>query len=65
MSTKEGHTALGLACKKGHKAIAELLICKGASVNSQNNVRLVNYCWLSLWLEDQIKNEATSQCRMA
>ena len=34
-------TALGLACKCGHKAIAELLILKGAKVNYQDKVRLL------------------------
>ena len=34
-------TALGLACEAGHKAVAELLILKGAKVNYQDNVRLV------------------------
>ena len=34
-------TALSLACEAGHKAVAELLIIKGAKVNYQDNVRLV------------------------
>ena len=34
-------TALGLACQYGHKAVAELLILKGAKVNYQDDVRLV------------------------
>ena len=34
-------TALGLACEAGHKAVAQLLILKGANVNYQDNVRLV------------------------
>ena len=34
-------TALGLACECGHKAVAELLILKGAEVDYQDNVRLV------------------------
>ena len=34
-------TALGLACHSGHKAVAELLILKGARVNYQDNVRLL------------------------
>ena len=34
-------TALGLACRDGWKAVAELLILKGAEVNYQDNVRLV------------------------
>ena len=34
-------TALGLACHNGHKAVAELLILKGAEVNYQDDVRLV------------------------
>ena len=34
-------TALGLACCYGCKAVAELLILKGAEVNYQDNVRLV------------------------
>ena len=40
---EESHciTALGLACEAGHKAVAELLILKGAKVNYQDNVRLV------------------------
>ena len=36
-----GITALGLACEYGHKAVAELLIHKGAKVNYQDNVRLL------------------------
>ena len=50
---EESHciTALGLACGFGHKAVAELLILKGAEVNCQDNVRLVEpsrvvmYCY--------------------
>ena len=40
---EESHciTALGLACEAGHKAVAELLIFKGAQVNYQDNVRRV------------------------
>ena len=40
---EESHciTSLGLACEAGHKAVAELLIFKGAKVNYQDNVRLV------------------------
>ena len=33
-----GITALGLACSEGNKAIAELLILKGANVNSKDKV---------------------------
>ena len=32
-------TALALACENGHKAVAELLVHKGANVNYQNKVR--------------------------
>ena len=35
-----GITALGLACEGEHKAVAELLIFKGANVNYEDNVRL-------------------------
>ena len=39
---EESHciTALCLACECGHKAVAELLIFKGAKVNYQDTVRL-------------------------
>ena len=32
-------TALDVACEYGHKAVAELLILKGAKLNHQNKVR--------------------------
>ena len=38
---KYGETALILACMFGHKAVAELLIQKGANVNYQDKVKLI------------------------
>ena len=35
---RNNNTALMLACLRGHKTIADLLIQKGASVNNRNKV---------------------------
>ena len=37
--THNNPTALGLACMKGHTAVAELLLDGGANINFQDRVR--------------------------
>ena len=41
---QNANTALSLACRHGHGAVAELLIQKGANVHHQDKVHLMYTC---------------------
>ena len=40
----DGDTALSVACKQGHTETAKVLLDKGAIIDYQNEVRMVNVC---------------------
>ena len=42
----DGDTALSVACQGGHTETAKVLLDKGAIIDYQNEVRMVNVCIL-------------------
>ena len=42
----DGGTALSVACQGGHTETAKVLLDKGAIIDYQNEVRMVNVCIL-------------------